>query len=152
MTKLLPLLLLLALPARADKDSWAAKYGPISEEIPQFKRSPKMGGLMKEKLKAAKPETKKLVDLFAKHKAERCGVCPARQDAGGVYCAEADGLFDNCGYGCGKEILLIPAAELAKVSTATLKTGDLQSLVQYGALKNGRSPDQFRASAVATCR
>lgn len=142
----LPLLLLLAFPAAAHDHDKMLEYGPISTELSQMKRSSREA--MAQVLKKAKPETRKLVALFAKHKSERCGVCDARQDAEGVHCGTAEGLYDNCGHGCGAEILLIPAAELK----TEIKSGDLRALIEYGAFKNGRMRKEFMAPAVATCR
>lgn len=143
----LPLLLLLALPAAAHDHDKMLEYGPISEELPEYRGS--AGEMMTKALKKAKPETRKLVTVFARHKSERCGVCDARLDAEGVHCRRAEGLFDNCGHGCGEEFLLVPAAELQK---AEPKSGDLRALILYGAFKNGHFRKEFMAPAVATCR
>lgn len=143
---------------------------PIENELPHwiFKGrtpTPPMTPKMAEALKKARPGTRKLVDLFAARKAQLCGVCPTRTDEAGVHCGAAEGAFDNCGHGCGQEILLVSAAALKKAGFLSEKGGlregevlaatdqsGIPSLIQYAQAKNGYTRSSFTAGAVATCR
>lgn len=94
---------LLSAPLAALSPDREARNGVVERELPliiykgrDLKR-PAMAPQMKVALVKASGPTRRLVGLFARKRAENCGVCPARVDEDGVHCNRRDGLWNNCG-------------------------------------------------------